>query len=57
LNSLGLHLSEEWYAPETAINEFDKNKRRYMVGIILGENRNSKHAVIFEDKRNEKYRF
>ena len=57
MNSLGLHLSEEWYAPETAINEFDKNKRRYMVGIILGENRNSKHAVIFDGKRNEKYRF
>jgi len=59
LNSIGLCLTEDYFTPENAIKEFDKNIKKYMLGIILHENNNlkQKHAVIFENKENGKYKF
>jgi hypothetical protein len=57
LNSLGFDFIEEWLNPQSAVKCFDKNEKRYMLGIIINANNNSKHAVIFEGKENEKYRF
>ena len=56
-NSLGFDYIEEWFSPQSAMNYFDKKEKRYMLGIIINANSNSKHAVVFEGKENEKYRF
>ena len=56
-NSLGFDYIEEWFNPQAAMKYFDKNEKRCMLGIIINENSNSKHAVVFEGKENEKYRF
>jgi len=59
LNSLSLDLIEDYFVPEAAINEFDKNKKRFMLGIITKNNNDSKpdHTVVFAGKENEKYKF
>jgi hypothetical protein len=56
-NSLGFDYIEEWYNPQSAVKCFDINEKRCMLGIIIKENSNSKHAVVYEGKENEKYRF
>jgi hypothetical protein len=56
-NSLGFDYIVELFNPQSAIEYFDKNEKRCMLGIIIGTNSNSKHAVIFEGKEDEKYRF
>jgi hypothetical protein len=56
-NSVGFDYVEEWHNPQSTIEYFDKNGRSCMLGIIIKTDSNSKHAVIFEDKENEKYRF
>jgi hypothetical protein len=56
-NSLGFDYIVEPFDPQSAIKYFDKNERRSMLGIILGTDSNSKHAVIFEGREDEKYRF
>ena len=59
LNSISIDFIEDWFITETAINEFDLNEKRYMVGI---KNKNNfslqpDHAVIFVGKNNGKYNF
>jgi hypothetical protein len=56
-NSLGLDYIEVWCNPQSAMEYFDKNKKRYMLGVIIKADSDSKHAVVFEGKENEKYRF
>jgi hypothetical protein len=57
LNTLGFDFIEEYINPQAALKYFDKNRKRYMLGIVINANSNSKHAVVFEGMENEKYRF
>jgi hypothetical protein len=57
LNTLGFDFIEEYVNPQAALEYFDKNGKRYMLGIVINANSNSKHTVVFESKENEKYRF
>ena len=56
-NSLGFDYIEEWFNPQSAVNYFDKNEKRCMLGININADSDSKHTVVFEGKENEKYRF
>jgi hypothetical protein len=57
LNSLSLEFIENIYTPEMAIDTFDTNEKRCMLGIQINSNMESKHSVIFVNKEKEKYRF
>jgi len=57
LNSLSYDFIEEKFTPESAIDEFDKIKKRYMLGITIKQNSDSKHAVIYEGMEKNGYRF
>ena len=56
-NSLGFDYIEDWFDPQSAVKYFDKTEKHCMLGIIINENSNSKHAVVYEAKENEKYCF
>lgn len=57
LNSLGFDLVEEWFTPEGVMANLNKGNKRYIFSLKINPNSNLRHAVLFEGKENESYRF
>lgn len=57
LNSLGFDLVEEWFTPEGVMANLNEGNKRYMFSLKINPNSNLRHAVLFEGKENESYRF
>lgn len=57
LNSLGLDLIEEILKPEDVLANLDKNNQPSMCSLNLNPNHHLNHAVLFEGKEDEGYRF
>lgn len=57
LNSLGFDLVEEWFNPEGVITNLNEGNKRYMFSLKINPDSNLGHAVLFEGKENESYRF
>lgn len=57
LNSLGFDLVEEWFNPEGVMANLNEGNKRYMFSLKINPNSNLRHAVLFEGKENESYRF
>lgn len=57
LNSLGFDLVEERFNPEEVMSNLNEGNKRYMLALKINPNNNLRHAVLFEEKENESYRF
>lgn len=57
LNSLGFDLIEEWFNIEGVMANLDENNQCYMFSLKINPHSNLRHAVLFEGKENESYRF